>query len=501
MHRQHIRVWTALTVVTVAVGLALRIWILQSPAGRVDSDEAVVGLMGQWIADGHRPSLFFWGQFYGGTIEPVLVAVGMKIHHGRLFLKAVPLALSALSALILVRAARQVMSNERARLAGALLFAWPGTTWLATKERGFYWVGMVAVCTALYCAARIANTTAHSPRTWALYGLAVGLGWYTTPQTMFILLPLTCWLLATRGTARATTVVTASALIGASPWIWGWAKYGSKVFEQPAATSTYLERFEQVTLTLVPRTLGLRTLFVRGWTLGPIGVAIWIAVFTAVIAFAIYALRFRTRIAPFTQALLAALISFPFLASTPSLSIFVSEPRYALYVVPVVVLFAMLFAPNARVATTLVIVVLAVAVSSTNTLIAMSHERSQSLLDLAPTDLVPIKRALAERDITRLYADYWLANPITFRNGSTIVASSLESARVDWAKFEVDASRSGIWVVYANSVRDRALPTELKRRGVAIRRDVVGEIAIYVLDQYLDPHELGDFWGRYPAGK
>ena len=46
-----------------------------SPIGRLDSDEAIVGLMGLSIGHFHKPPLFYWGQYYGGTLEPMLVAI------------------------------------------------------------------------------------------------------------------------------------------------------------------------------------------------------------------------------------------------------------------------------------------------------------------------------------------------------------------------------------------------------------------------------------------
>ena len=493
--------WGALTIITIAIGLSLRLWILSSPAGRLDSDEAVVGLMGRWIADGHRVPLFFWGQHYGGTIESVLVAAGLKLHQGRLFVKAVPLALSALSAVILVRAARHVMSNEQARLAGAMLFAWPGTTWLATKERGFYWVGMLLACTALYCAARIVTGLASDLRVWALYGFTVGLAWYTNAQSVFILLPLTAWLVATHLELRPLAVATSGAFIGASPWLWGWAKYGSQVFEQPSATSSYFDRLERVAFTLVPRVLGLRTLFVRGWTLGPFGAALWIIALTSAIGIAVHTFRFRSRVTPFTQLLVILMISFPCIAAIPTLSNFVSEPRYGLYLVPIVALLAMTHIRRAETAALAVVVLVAVSLTATNTLVTMANQKSQRLLDLAPTDLAPIKRALSTREISRVYADYWLANPITFRNGDSIVASPLEASRVEWARWTVDASKTTVWIVYLDSARDRALPAEFQRRRIPVTREVDGEIAIYHLSRYLNPLDLGNFWSRNPAGK
>ena len=56
-----------------ALGVGLRIWILRSHLGAVDSDEAVVGLLAKGILHGRLP-VFFPGQGYGGTQEEFLVA-------------------------------------------------------------------------------------------------------------------------------------------------------------------------------------------------------------------------------------------------------------------------------------------------------------------------------------------------------------------------------------------------------------------------------------------
>ena len=153
--------WNCVTLLVAAIGVALRVWILRSPAGRLDSDEAVVALMADSIRSGHKPTLFFSGQYYGGVYEPILTALALTVHRSVLAVKMVPIFCSAIAAGMTARIARRFVNAQRARLAGALLFAWPGTTWLSTKERGFYWVMLLCVLGAMLCAVRLRGSEPH----------------------------------------------------------------------------------------------------------------------------------------------------------------------------------------------------------------------------------------------------------------------------------------------------------------------------------------------------
>lgn len=55
-------------------GVLLRLWVLRSPLGSLSSDEAIVGLMARHALSDGRITTFFWGQEYGGSIEPLLAA-------------------------------------------------------------------------------------------------------------------------------------------------------------------------------------------------------------------------------------------------------------------------------------------------------------------------------------------------------------------------------------------------------------------------------------------
>jgi hypothetical protein len=68
------RFWTA-AVVCLLGGLWVRLAVINSPAGQLDADEAVIGLMARRIAFGGERPVFFYGQAYLGTLEPFSAAV------------------------------------------------------------------------------------------------------------------------------------------------------------------------------------------------------------------------------------------------------------------------------------------------------------------------------------------------------------------------------------------------------------------------------------------
>jgi hypothetical protein len=107
-------VWAA-----ILFGVGLRVWILASPLGRADADEAGVGLMARHLL--HREfHVFFLGQNYGGSHESFLAgALFAVIGSSVVALKVVPIALHALSAWLLWRIGKRTVGDRAAQM-GAL---------------------------------------------------------------------------------------------------------------------------------------------------------------------------------------------------------------------------------------------------------------------------------------------------------------------------------------------------------------------------------------------
>ncbi len=101
-------------VVVALAGIAMRVWVLHTDAGVLDSDEGVPGLMARHFLDGHF-STFYWGQQYGGSLEVLLDAIAVFIGGStRLALKAPPL----LEALGVCAARVATRSADRGRVGG-----------------------------------------------------------------------------------------------------------------------------------------------------------------------------------------------------------------------------------------------------------------------------------------------------------------------------------------------------------------------------------------------
>ncbi len=509
--RGGLRWWAVLALVLAVGGLVLRAVLLASPIGRLDSDEAVVGLMGEWIGHFHKPPLFYWGQYYGGTIEPLLVAITTRFSRSALAVKVVPLALSVAAGLTIMCTARRVMPRPQAWLAGALVIGWPGTVWLSTKERGFYWVTLLLVALALLVALRLHDARPAWPvRDAVVLGALCGLAWYESAQSAFVLVPLLAWLLVCdRPPVRTVLEVAGGGVLGGAPWLLGVAKYRGKVFRQPGGDAGYAGRVGRAVRELVPRIMGLRPSYYGGWLLAGLGRLVYVALVAAVLVLAAAGIHrlhrpgdepwWRRASTPLTLFVLLAL-TFPFLVAIPPTASSTFEPRYALLLVPVAALLVAYGARRLWIAAVVVAAALAFGAANVHALIAF--ERAQpAALDLRPSTLTPLEDALAQQGITRVFADYWIANPLTFDDSHGIIASPLDLPRAPEPLRIVTAAHARDWIVYRNSERARAIPVRLAQMGVHVTRRDVAVFTIYHLDRYIDPISLGRFWANHIAGR
>jgi hypothetical protein len=484
-------------VVIIGVGIALRVRLLASPIGRLDADESVVALMGVREHHGSHP-LFFWGQYYGGTFEVALVSLVQLIRRGVIAVKVVPLALSGAAGVLTWRAARRLVDETRALLAGALVVGWPGTVWLATKERGFYWMTLVLVVGALVTALRIRDEPAHRARDAMLLGGLCGLAWYETAQSAFVLVPLVVWLgCAIRPSRALATRFAAGVFVGAALWLWGIVRHGTLVFRQPGPSSSYFGRLRGLVGTTVPRALGLRGTYYGGYLLGAIGVLVAIVAAVALAVALVRVLRAgpQHRWAPLAW----VTVAFPFLAAFPKATAVTFEPRYALLIVPfaAIALAALARRTSAMIAVT--VVVLAFGGANTRYVLHFS-DRHPTALDLTPADLRPLRGVLTLIHAPFLYADYWLAYPLTEATHEGIVASPLDDPRSAYHQAIVQASHTRVWALFGDSPRDRALPSVLEARHIEYERIATQHLALYILKTAQDPTTLAAFWSQVPAG-
>ncbi len=215
--------WWVLLLLAVLGGVALRaLFVLK---GKIDSDEAIVGLMGMEILKGHH-FIFYWGQGYMGSLEAYAAALLFR------FCGVSPPVLKAVPALFFLAAAgfhwlfaRRTLGRESAAVLLGL-FCW--SPWVFSRwgaaPRGGYMEALALGGLALYLAVLIAGKSGRAGAWWyLLLGLVGGLGFWTHYLFVYYLVPIGLTILLPAlfadGRWRRTGAFTTGFLAGVSPVI------------------------------------------------------------------------------------------------------------------------------------------------------------------------------------------------------------------------------------------------------------------------------------------
>lgn len=464
----------ALSVVTAA---ALRAWALASDSlGALDSDEAVVGLMARHALDGELTA-FYWGQSYGGTLEPLLVALAFAVvGSGVLALKLVSIALFAVAGVLVWLIGLRTIGERGAVIAVSLFGLGPAyVVWWSTKERGFYGVTLVLSLLVVLLVLRLRGRT--SRRDLAVLGLALGLGLWTNPMIAFVALPAVAWL-AWRKPAilRDAWIALACGALAASLWIREAVVNDLAPLRQgpEPGDDTYLDHLTTFFAADLPMALGVRLPFSLDWPAGElIGRAVELAAVLGVVwAFA------RRRQRPW-EVLVVIAAAFPFLFALAPVAAYNLEPRYLFTLAPIIALLAGA-ALGRRPA-------LAVAVCAGVLLLSVTGLRSLADGTLvsavtggvqAPADAGPALDVLRENGVRHAYASYWLAYRLTFESDETIVVASTGQVRQRVYQRVVARSRNPARVYATGEPEQPPQQRDLEQKGY--RRIERGGWTLYV---------------------
>jgi hypothetical protein len=474
----------------IAAATLLRVLVFWVPALRVlDSDEAVVGLMAMHVLRGRVPA-FYWGQAYGGTLEVFPVA-GLFALFGphTLLLKAVPVALSAAVAWLVWRIGRRTV-REPAATVGALLFlVWPAFfIWMSTKERGFYWAALALALGAMLLTLRLAERDSRL-ELFAL-GLLLGLGWWTTPQILYVALPAGVWLVRRRPSVlRGTPLVVVGAALGAAPWLAAnvghhWPSRWQSLQPEP---NWYLSHLWGFFWRGFPRAYGLSLAFSGKW-LAP-GLAI--PIFALILGGFAWALWRRPE---GCGLLLGTCLAYPFLyASMPPG--WLPEPRYVLFLSPpVALLLGRVIISSSKGPPAWAAWLGAAALVSASVLWML---RGAVPIEIGtpdkppPTEMAALIDALESRRVDRVFADYWIAYRLSFESRERIIATPFEGAMRSAAYDQlVRAGRRPAYVFVEGSVFDPFFATSVEKRGFRYERVVVNGFVVYTPHTKVLPEDV-----------
>ncbi len=181
-----------LLLVWLALAMAPRLYLLILSRSVIDADEAIVGLMAKHINDGAPWPIFYYGQFYMGSIEPLLAAVSFRaLGQSSAALKFVPLVFSLLHVGLVFMLARRFVGRFGAHVAALLTALAPvGLVLWSTMARGGFIELVVLGTLALLISTDLLGE--RRPRAWRFFGLGLvlGLGWWMNNQIAFYMAPI-----------------------------------------------------------------------------------------------------------------------------------------------------------------------------------------------------------------------------------------------------------------------------------------------------------------------
>jgi hypothetical protein len=190
----------------------------------------------------------------------------------------------------------------------------------------------------------------------------------------------------------------------------------------------------------------------------------------------------------------AAGVAYPFLFAVPSTSYYVMDSRYGLMLTPVIIVL-IAWAVRRSLAGRAVVMVLASALAFSTVAFTIDVARDNpTSVDLSPPRVQPLVRALDQSGVRDVYADYWIAYPLTFATKERIAASPVDAVRSPTFAARAASAPHSTYVVFRGRPRDIALRQALTQRSIPFRHLDAGMFSVYLLDRQVTPDALRSVW-------
>ncbi len=471
------------------VGLVLRIWMIQSPVGRIDSDDAIVGLMARHFSHGEFVA-YYWGQAYGGSIEPLLASAFFTVLGVTPFaLKLATVAWSALAAYLVYLVGRPLVGEAAARVGAVLFWIAPAAFLYWSTRAGSYWASLCLGLLAVLVLVRSPSEERWPPWLVAGFGALVGLCWWANPQTGYLVLP--AGLLSWRRLARQWRLAPLGllgAVVGALPGLaWNLRhEWGSLALPPGQPGIGYVDHLRSFFELVLPSALGLKAAFSGPWV--PAGRLVYLAV---LVAFVVGVARRRRG----KGVLFAVACAYPFLYALSPATWYTGHPRYALFLWPVAALLvAALAAPRRTVAVALLAAVVVVSTAQARDLETRGVTDAAAYGVAIPDHFGDLKSLLAAERVRYAFSDYWIAYRATFEMDERAIITPFVNVRYGPYDREVRASSAPAYVLLTRSPAYGRFQRAAADRGISLRMVERGDFAVIFPGRKVLPEELGLEW-------
>jgi hypothetical protein len=308
---------------------------------------------------------------------------------------------------------------------------------------------------------------------------------------LFVFVPLFAWLaFVARAAWRRAWLTALGFVVGSAPWLAWNARHDwdSLSFPPGLPRTTYMTRWRGFFTHALPQLMGVREPYAQNWRFGALGVACYLAVLALVVAALVLVLRDRDRrrrLAP----VVAIALSYPFLYAAPKTSWYMGEPRYMMLFIPIAVVAAGALGTTVWRQAGIGVLAVLLAVATVHDLDHYGKTRSSAVFAYAP-DTRSLVRVLDAHHVHAVFADYWIAYPLTFATDRRILATPVDVVREHGIARAVYATTPSTYVLYVHSDRDAALADDLAARGIGYDRVIVGQFAVFFCDRNVLPGSL-----------
>lgn len=503
-----------------AVLILAALWravILASGAVSFHSDEAIVGLMARHINQGRPIPVFFYGQPYMGSLDPLLVSLafrllGESVLSIRLVQSALYLAVVATTMLL----AHRLSGSRWIASAAGLLVALPPVvmTLYTTISLGGYGETLLIGNLLLLIGFDLSRDPGSRWR-WLAAGGLFGLGWWTNSLIVAYMLPLAILLVPLWRHWPWPSVVGAALafFVFSAPWWlynlsndWQSIRFLLSGF-QSTATAPHIglaDKLFGLLLLGVPALIGARFSWTSTYWPGPLSVPL--AILYA--ALLVTAIRFRR-----ARFLLAMVAGFALVFVLSSFGVDATG-RYLLpLVAPLAILIAVRIG-DFRAAIQWVILAVLVGVNVLGTVIALRTVPPGLTPQFDPATDFTNDSDLAVIDFLKQhgaqygYTTYWVAYRLAFLSGEMVIltpalpykASLIYTPADRYPPYTAAVARAEhpVYLTANLPQLDRLIVQQFEAHGIAFQRQAVGPYTVfYDLSRPITPVELGvqSFYG------